>query len=212
MNLTIKGFIMDYFLFMTICIIATATPGPAVFLALKNGASYGFRKSLIAIMGNVLAMITMAAISALGLGTLILTSSTLFFIIKIVGGIYLIYLGVKTFRSSSLYKQSQEKLLNKSSKALFKEAFFVGISNPKAIAFYTALFPQFLNLEKGVFLQFVFLTLTFAFFSFFFLSFYAFLSTKIKIYLAKQKVAKWFNRVLGSFFVIFGISIAASNK
>ncbi|RXJ68265.1 threonine transporter [Halarcobacter ebronensis] len=203
---------MSYFIFLTLCIIATASPGPAVFLAIKNGAFYGFKKSLIGILGNISAMFTMASISAAGLGALLLSSSYLFFLIKILGGFYLIYLGIKAIRSNSLINRQKDVFQNKKGSELFKEAYFVGVSNPKAIVFYTALFPQFLDLEKSIFAQFLVLSGTFLFFSFLFLSLYSILASNIKVYLLKQEVIKWFNRVLGSLFIGFGVAITTSQR
>ncbi|QKF81733.1 LysE family translocator [Halarcobacter ebronensis] len=203
---------MSYWIFLTLCIIATATPGPAVFLAIRNGAFYGFRKSLLGILGNISAMFTMASISAAGLGTLLLSSSYLFFIIKILGGFYLIYLGIKAIRSNSFINRQNDIFQNKKGIELFKEAYFVGVSNPKAIVFYTALFPQFLDLEKSIFGQFLVLSGTFLFFSFLFLSLYSALASNIKVYLLKQEVIKWFNRVLGSLFIGFGVAITTSQR
>lgn len=92
---------MDYLLFLLICIVATFSPGPAVLLAVKNSAVHGLSKAMWGIGGNVAAMITMACLSAAGLGVVISASESLYHSVKILGGLYLIYIGIKTWRSST---------------------------------------------------------------------------------------------------------------
>ncbi|ASA57806.1 LysE family translocator [Vibrio gazogenes] len=93
---------MGYFIYLGICIVATASPGPAIFLSIKNGAKYGLSKALIGVVGNVAAMLTLASVSAVGLGAVILASPLLYTAIKVIGGLYLIYLGVKAWCSKPL--------------------------------------------------------------------------------------------------------------
>ncbi|MCC5810187.1 MAG: LysE family translocator [Ectothiorhodospiraceae bacterium] len=206
---------IDYIVFLGICVVATISPGPAVFLAIKNSLQSGTKKALVGVYGNVLAMLTLASISAAGLGAVILASSTLYTAIKIIGGVYLIYLGLKIFCSASRpINEGEETYANVSPKKsiLFREAYFIGVSNPKAIAFYTALFPQFINLHEPVFPQFVLLSVTFAICSFAALMAYVFVAGKLKIYLQKENVSLWFNRITGGVFLGFGVAILSNNK
>ncbi|RBO83987.1 LysE family translocator [Marinomonas aquiplantarum] len=207
---------MDYFLYLGICIVATASPGPAVFLSIKNGAKYGVRRALIGVVGNVVAMLTLASVSAVGLGAVILASPVLYTVIKVIGGLYLIYLGVKAWRSQPVSRDGDRftsvKLAIPSRLKLFGETYVVGLSNPKAIAFYTALFPQFINLDQPVFLQFVILAGTFAICSFLFLVTYVVLASRLGSYLEQEQVLVWFNRITGGIFVGFGSALVFSNK
>jgi len=204
---------MDYLLFLLICLVATFSPGPAVLLAVKNSASYGLRKALWGVGGNVAAMITMASLSAAGLGALISASEALYQLVKILGGLYLIYLGIKTWCAKDKASNSHSHLCEGVSRyKLFGEAYAVGVTNPKAVVFYTALFPQFIAFEHSVAQQFVTLTMTFAFFSFLALSIYALAANRLRVLLMKEKVRKVFNRVTGGIFIGFGLSLMASNK
>ena len=206
---------MDYLIFLGICIVATASPGSAVFLSIKNGATYGFASALIGVVGNVVAMLTLASVSAAGLGTIILASPALYTAIKIIGGLYLIYLGIKAWCSkpASHAKNTESLITSKPSKTkLLSESYFVGISNPKAIAFYTALFPQFINLDKPVFLQFALLASTFALCSFLFLTVYVVLASKLRRHLEKENTLAWFNRITGGVFIGFGAALVSSNQ
>jgi threonine/homoserine/homoserine lactone efflux protein len=204
---------MDYLLFLLICFVATFSPGPAVLLVIKNSATYGLKKSVSGIFGNVIAMLSIATLSTAGLGVVIMASEHLYCLIKIIGGSYLIYLGIKAWTSSS--KVTDTKLrenTDKRNSQLFLQAYWVGVTNPKAIAFYTALFPQFITMDQPVIPQFFILALTFAVFSFVALFSYALATTKFKNLFLKSNFHQWVNKIAGTIFIMFGISLLSSNK
>jgi len=201
----------NYLIFFSLCLFVTATPGPAVFLAIRNGVRYGMASALTGICGNVAAMMTMALISALGLGAIVLASANLFFAIKVIGGLYLIYLGIQMWRSPSNYSSELAvESVYPAKRRLFSEAYFVGISNPKAIAFYTALFPQFIDASQPLAAQFSILAITFAVCSFSFLALYALLARRVRRLLDQGRVARWFNRIVGGVFAAFGLALMSS--
>jgi len=154
---------VEYLVFLGICIAITFSPGPATFTAIKNGASYGLKYSIIGICGNEVALMLMAAISVAGLGAVIMASTILFTILKTLGGLYLAYLGVKMIMSnpSTLTEEKTELKTKINGVSLFVESFLVGISNPKAMAFLIAFFPQFIDPTQPVLWQFAVLGLTF---------------------------------------------------
>ncbi|CAK2087556.1 homoserine/homoserine lactone efflux protein [Vibrio crassostreae] len=204
---------MDYLLFFTICVVATFTPGPAVLLTVKNSAVYGVERAISGILGNIAAMITMAGLSATGLGVLLLASESLFLFIKMVGGIYLVFLGIKTWRANKrTFKNYESQASANNRKMLFREAYLVGVTNPKAIVFYSALFPQFIEVQHSIIPQFILLTLTFTSSSFLALLTYALVTKKLKFWLIKEKVRATFNKVTGGIFIGLGLSLIISNK
>ena len=162
-------------------------------------------------------MVLMAISSAAGLSAIILASSTLFLAIKIMGGCYLIYLGLKALLSKSSI-DSQNSVGNLSVKAerssfsIYREAFWVGMGNPKAIVFFTALFPQFIDPSKNFLGEFLPLLAGFSFFSLFFLILYAALGSHVHKRLKNTAIATWLNKVTGALFVGFGGAIFAFNK
>lgn len=200
-----------YFLFLSICIATAASPGPAVFLAIKNGLTHGFKRAVFAIMGNLTALFLMMGISAAGLGALILASTSLFNLLKIAGGLYLLYLGIKLLRSKPIKIALNQSQSNETVPllSLYREAFLVSSTNPKAIAFCTALFPQFIDPSQAMISQFAVLAGTFGACSFCFLSLYAALAAKLRPQLAKESVLRWFNRLTGLAFMGFGIGLLA---
>lgn len=202
---------MHYLLFLSICVATAASPGPAVFLAIKNGLTHGFKRTVFAVLGNLSALFIMMSISVAGLGAIILASATLFNTLKIAGGLYLIYLGIKLLRAKPMKLELAKvetsepvPLAN-----LYREAFLVSITNPKAIAFCTALFPQFIDPSQSIVPQFSLLAGTFSACSFFFLSLYAAIAAKLRPQLAKEAVLRWFNRLTGLAFMSFGLGLLA---
>jgi len=202
--------INDYIIYVTLAITVTAMPGPAVVLTIKNSIKYGYKVAIVNILGNFMAMIILATLSAVGLGAIILASSTLFFVIKVFGCIYLVYLGIKVWRTPYINENMQPQSENKNKRnilSLFKEGFGVGISNPKAIAFFTALFPQFIDPTRTFIPQFLTLIFTIEGVSFFVLSSYALVSSIVCPYLSQKKPMTFFNKLAGISFAGFGLAL-----
>ena len=84
--------------FITIC-----SPGPAVLLAITNSVSSGMKSVIASSLGNITGLLILSSISILGLGVVIQTSAILFMTLKLMGAAYLIYLGVKKFRSNESF-------------------------------------------------------------------------------------------------------------
>lgn len=167
--------------FCTIALVATATPGPAALLVTTNSLMVGFKKSLITILGNITGLFFMSGFSVLGLSALVLHSAIAFTIIKIIGACYLIYIGVNLWKNGITPVQVVNT--NKSSTTaakLYLQGFFVALTNPKAIVFTTALFPQFVVISEPLLPQFSILVVSFMILSFFCLSAYSFAVDKAK--------------------------------
>ncbi len=212
----------NYLVFLGVVLIATISPGPAVFLALKNGARYNYSKALFGIFGNITALLIFATLSALGLGAILLASSKAFLLIKVVGSVYLCYLGVKLWAARAApqptltpavpFIPTNENIKEATHFALYQEGLLVGITNPKTIVFFTALFPQFLSFEQSLLQQFLLLAFTIAFFSFIFLALYTALSSSVRTFLNRPKVMTIFNKVIGTVFIGYGIGLLFFGK
>lgn len=184
------------------------SPGPAVFLAIYNGAVNGSKVVMISAFGNMLGLMFLSILSISGLSAILLASSTLFAIVKIIGACYLIYLGFKQLFSSKKNSKSQTEIdNNRSLLSYFKEGFFVAATNPKPILFFVALFPQFLDTSHSMVSQFIIMTALFMTFSFLSLSCYGYLAQKAKGLLSNINNMKWFHRISGVLFIGMGTSI-----
>ena len=198
-----------YFL-LTVSVL-TVTPGPNVLLCITTSVSSSFRLSIYSALGGFTATSIIFTLSFLGLGAIIASSEFIFIGIKYAGALYLIYLGYKAFTS----KQTNFDFQNNTSKDtnkfdLFSKGFLVGASNPKAIVFFTALFPQFIDTNSSLLIQFVILYSTFAFFELFWLLFYGYFASKSSVYLRQEGKAKLFNKITGGIFIGAGSYLALS--
>ena len=140
-----------YLMFLPACFALNMAFGPNNVLSLSNGARIGVLHSVIASFGRLVAFTIMIAITGLGLGALLLTSATLFTVLKFAGAACLVWLGIKLLRSKPTEqavvvteqagRQGRTGLLLKHC----RQEFYVAAGNPKAILIFTAFFPQFVD-------------------------------------------------------------------
>jgi len=207
--------IQSWLMYLALVFVATSTPGPAVLFIMTNATLHGWRKAVFAALGNIAGLLCLGIIAVTGLGTILNTSEIIFNIIKYMGAAYLVYLGIKLLvQKNTDLMTINNQLISKdiSSNKLFFQALGVALSNPKAIVFLTALFPQFINTNQILLPQFSMLIFTLMIFSFSFLMFYALLAHKAKIWLSKPSRIKAFNRTSGSIFVGIGVFLATSSN
>lgn len=127
-------------------LILTASPGPSVLLCASKSVSSGLLSARFAALGSVTAISIVLTLSFTGLGVLIASSNIAFSIIKWIGAAYLIYLGIKILRCPEETYEVEFEADGQTSRANhFMSGFIVGASNPKALVFFTALFPQFID-------------------------------------------------------------------
>jgi len=206
----------QYLLYVVVVAIMVASPGPGVVLTLSNAIRHGIKPALSGVIGIALGVLIIAIMSASSLGVLLATSAVAFSVVKYVGAAYLIYLGIKLWRSPAidLAKKSGRENTNNNSNYFtrFKEGFLVSVLNPKPIFFFMSLFPQFINHQQSYLLQFTYLTLTFCCLIIIVHTLYAFGANSIKGWLASPKGSKTVNRVGGGIFVLFGLGLASSHR
>ncbi|CCK79476.1 LysE family translocator [Desulfobacula toluolica] len=195
--------------------IASIIPGPSMLLALTHGIHYGAKKSMASAMGNVTITFIQASISIAGLGTILMASETAFQLIKWAGAAYLLYIGISILCSSEMSLST--KNLNRSTKknsltGMYLQAAFVTAGNPKAIVFFTAVFPQFIDPGMAYFYQFCVLMTICTFIAFSCFMIYAICGQKIVSLFSKDMVGKHIKRIIGSTFIGAAIGLAASNK
>lgn len=205
----------SWLIYLSLVFVATSTPGPAVFFIMTHSTLYGWRKATFAALGNIAGLLCLGVIAVTGLGTILQTSEIVFKFIKYAGAAYLVYLGIKLFMQKEVDFSAMNNLgVSKDISALkiFVQALGVAVSNPKAIVFLTALFPQFININEALIPQFSVLITVLMVFSFSFLMSYALLAHKIKAWLTRPNRVKVFYRTSGSVFVGFGLLLAASSN
>jgi homoserine/homoserine lactone efflux protein len=206
--------IENWLLFSSIALAATVTPGPAVLLVATHSISYSPIRAIFTILGNISGLFIMSLLSVLGLGALVLCSTTTFTLIKGIGACYLIYLGVKLWRGGFgqvSVSGNTDTLKKDTNLRLYIQGLMVALTNPKAIAFTTALFPQFINHSAPLIPQFVILVTTFMSYSFICLFFYAKMSAGASVRARSTRLEKIISRVFGTLFICSGIGLGASS-
>lgn len=198
-----------WILFTGIALISIISPGPAVLLSVTNSLTHGFKQSIFSSLGNVTGVLIVSATAAMGLGALLEASALLFTILKVAGAVYLIYLGIRQLRAkhNSFNTHPELNIPAQGYRKLYVQGVLVALSNPKAVLFFTALFPQFINVSRPLAPQFTILTSTFMLLSFLTLVLYAKTAQSFKHWFSNSNRALWFNRISGMVFIIFGIGI-----
>lgn len=146
--------------FVLASILTISSPGPVVTLLITTSISYGKNIAVSMIPGIFIGDFLVMIISLAGVGALLLSSPTLYITMKLLGALYLVYLGAKTwFGSSSTSPDNDEVNIKKRESTL--KAFCVTISNPKSFLFFTAFMSQFINRNEPLLLQIIILVATY---------------------------------------------------
>ena len=193
-----------YLLYPAAVALLVLSPGPTMLMCVTTALNSGPRQAMTGVAGSVSAVLCVMLLSALGLGALLSASEAAFTAAKVVGAAYLIWLGVKTFRSEGVVLDTAAAPKAASEQSFFLRGFLIGASNPKALLFFAAFFPQFLNPALPFAPQFVILALTFVAFEFTVLTLYALGVSRIAPLLRASGPIRWVNRLCGGLFTLMG--------
>lgn len=203
----------NWLAFCSIAVVATVIPGPAILLISTHSLQFGVLRSLVTAFGNVTGLFVLSTCSVLGVSAVVALSSVAFAVIKIVGAFYLLYLGIKIWRSgvqlNSIEHYGQVKY---NAWSLYSQGLLVSLTNPKAIIFTSALFPQFIVVSEPLLPQFVILVFTLMISSLLCLSLYSLLSHKFKKGTNKFISANSLGRIFGATFIIAGGGLVISTQ
>ena len=165
-------------------------------------------------MGSILGILSANtvyfALSASGLGALLISSYRVFFLVKWIGAAYLVYLGARTILGhSEVLPGGEPAETGASGIRLFRDGFVLQMSNPKAIVFFSAILPQFIDPRQAVLSQIVILGLISVICEFVVLSCYSVAAARASKLARQPRYAKWTNRVAGSLLIGAGAGLAA---
>ena len=194
-----------WLIYLVAAVGLSLTPGPNSLLALTNGALHGHRRTLWTVAGGALGFVAVIALSMLGIGALLQTSASALLVLKWVGGAYLVWLGIQLWRAPPLQlKPSADAPFPRRSQ-LFRQGLFAAVSNPKALLFYGAFLPQFLDPARSLWLQFAVMAGTFAVIECVVEVLLARLAHRVRP--ALERFGKRFNRVCGGAFAAMGVAL-----
>ena len=181
------------------------SPGPNGLLALTHGALHGRHKALYTISGGALGFVAVIALSMFGIGALLAASLAWLTVMKWVGGAYLVWLGIQVWRSPPIGLEVREAAQSTSGWTMFRQGALSALTNPKALLFFVAFLPQFIDPARSLVVQFVIMAGTFAVIE---------IATEILIASMAHRISPWlervgkrFNQVCGGVFVAIGAAL-----
>jgi len=208
-----------WLLFFSAYLVITLSPGPNVLLVIKNAVKHGYKAAAITIVANLFCQLVIIISIAFGSGALLANSPKLFLALKVAGGLYLIYLGVKglfnkSTRSKLKIKETEESaaITALSYEKLGKEAFIVSASNPKTVIFLSAFLPQFLSAESPVALQFSIMFITIALIVSMVHFVYSYIARNLNKKWSSVKTHAIFAKLSSCAFIAFGCAVLSSQR
>ncbi|WP_461536802.1 LysE family translocator [Spongorhabdus nitratireducens] len=196
--------------FVLASLILTITPGPSILLAVVHSLNYGVRKTLLTALGDISANFLQMVLVGLGLGAIIASSEFAFQVIKLFGVVTLLYMGLKMMMAKPQLPQNSEQQSEISGGRMFASGFMVAAGNPKAIVFFTAFFPQFIDPAQPLFTQMAVMCATMAILDFSWVMIYALSARKMLGVL--QSRPRLINRAGGSALLCASGYLAFSNR
>jgi threonine/homoserine/homoserine lactone efflux protein len=199
--------------FVTAVVLLLIIPGPTVVLVLTYALTQGRRVAVASAGGVALGDFVAMTASLVGLGALVMASSTLFIALKWVGAAYLVWMGIGMIRSAGGAKAIEiEDVPQLSAGQVFTNAAVVTALNPKGIVFFIAFVPQFIRPEAALAPQFTILIATFVGLATINVLIYALLADCLRKHIRKPAVLTWTTRIGGSVLIAMGVLTATLRK
>lgn len=198
--------IRDYWAFVVAVVVFLAIPGPGNLAIITSTSKGRILGGLAATFGVIAGDQVLMWLAVAGVAALLAAHPSVFAVVQYAGAAYLAYLGVKMI----LAKQGDAPILKMEARQYFKQSLLITLLNPKAIVFYMAFFPLFVDPVKHQgFVTFAVMAATIAFLTFL----YCFSVTLITHFAAERmrsnpRVASWLNKIAGTMLVAFGLKLA----
>ena len=140
---------LTQFILASVAIILV--PGPSVMFVLARAVAWGRLTAVLTAVGNALGMLLLSVFIAVGLGPLLQRYALLLIVVQVLGGMYLIHLGIDAWRHKQEHADDMVKIeeVKPSNYQILRQGFTVGALNPKALVFFSAVFPQFVDPDVG---------------------------------------------------------------
>jgi len=207
--------IHDLPLFIVAGLLLNITPGPDMLYIAGRTASQGLRSGIAAVMGICSGCLVHTFAAAIGLSAILKTSAEAFFVVKLIGAAYLIYVGVSLLREKDAGSLQVNAALPKATvQRVFWQGFLTNVLNPKVALFFLAFLPQFIATDSGdKAIAFVVLGVIFIFNSLFVTVGFAMLVARARERMrASSRLVLWLNRSCGALFLALGIKLAFTER
>ena len=197
-------------LFIPACFALNMAPGPNNLLAMNTGRNHGVKVAMVSALGRLLAFSVMIALAASGLAVVLYTSETLFFVIKVTGACYLLWLAFCLWRAP--VQNDSSSACNQSILALARQEMMLAAGNPKAILIFTAFLPQFVDPAGPIQNQFLILGGLFLLLEWLAVALYGSFGAYLRLWFSNPKRRQWFNRCCAMMLGISGGNLIISRQ
>jgi len=194
-----------WLIYLLAAIGLSLSPGPNGLLALTHGALHGRRKALYTIFGGAVGFVAIIALSMFGIGALLQASLAWLTVLKWIGGAYLVWLGIQIWRSPAIGVDIRGAVKPRAGWSLFRQGALSALTNPKALLFFAAFLPQFIDPARSLVVQFAIMAGTFAVIEIATELFIASMAHRLNPWL--RRVGRRFNQACGGVFVAIGIAL-----
>jgi threonine/homoserine/homoserine lactone efflux protein len=198
--------------FVAAAILLLIMPGPTDTLVVSYVLTRGRRSAFASVPGVALGYITSLTLTLLGLGALLMTSAELFNALKIAGALYLIYLGIRTWRALVPDTVDEDNRLARDKWHMLTQAYVVTALNPAGIMFYVAFFPQFIDVDRPLLPQMVALGTCFVVLGTLNSALYATLAAQVRRFVQSYRARKNINRAAGGFLMMMGAMMGLARR
>ncbi|MFC7230427.1 LysE family translocator [Saliphagus sp. GCM10025308] len=198
--------------FVPVAIALIVSPGPDSIYTLTRSISDGRTVGVTAALGSSAGSVVHTTAAMLGLSAILQTSALAFTVVKFVGAVYLVYLGVQTLRNSEEFEISSESTTYTPSES-FRSALLINVLNPKVAVFFLAFLPQFVRPGSSTALQIFTLGVLFASLGFLYQAMLAVFSAQARQVITDRELVRDVLRVAsGSALVGFGVKLAFGRR
>lgn len=135
--------------FTAASIVIIVIPGPGVLFTIGRALALGRRAALVSVLGHAVGVFVALLLVSIGLGTLLAASAFALTVVKFAGALYLMYLGVQAIRERKALRDALNAKVDPADSRVFRQSVFVGLTNPKAIVFFSAVLPHFADPAAG---------------------------------------------------------------
>ncbi|AOY91906.1 lysine transporter LysE [Cupriavidus sp. USMAA2-4] len=193
------------------CWLIALSPGSGAVLSMSHGLSYGLRKASTTIFGLQAGLVIILLVAGGGLGALLIASEHAFAVVKTVGALYLIYLGIQQWRAKVDAAPQAEggavRTTVMSPRRRFATGLLTNVTNPKGIIFMVAVLPQFIDPTHALAPQLALLAVTMCGVDLIVMHGYALLASRMQGLFRNARAVRWQNRVFGSVLMAVGAAL-----